>query len=168
MARLRDQGLSDYVVTDAGDLPVVAHDRWTVLLDGNRPVSAIGPATALTAEMPLPAIIVAAADLDLDAALASDAFAEVAEVSAVVLVDDGGVAGVWSGASLANAVMQGPARAVRGAVLPGAPAIPLIIRTCTFTENGTSCATSSAFASKPFPMPPCPNAQQLSAHDFHW
>jgi hypothetical protein len=168
MATLRDQWLSGYVVADASDLPGVAHDRWIVLLNDNRPVSAIAPATALDPRLPLPAIIVAPADLELDTALSSDAFAEVADVSAVVLVDDEAIVGVWSGPSLANAIMQGPTRTVTGSVLPGAPMIPLIVRSCTFTENGTICATSSSFASKPFPMPACPNAKHLSAHDFHW
>ena len=168
MVTLRDQRLSDHVVADTSDLPVVARDRWIVLLDGNRPVSAIAPATALDAASPAPAIIVAPADLDLDAALASDAFAEAADVSAVVLVDDEDIVGVWSGSSLANAVMRGPTRGIIGSVLPGAPTIPLIVRSCTFTENGAICATSSSFASKPFPMPACPNARHLSAHDFHW
>jgi hypothetical protein len=168
MVTLRDQSLSDYMVADASDLPVVAPDRWIVLVDGNRPVSAIAPASRLDPAAPTPAIIVAPADLDLDAALASDAFAEAADVSAVVLVDDEAIVGVWGGPSLANAVMQGPTRGTIGSVLPGAPTVPLIVRTCAFTENGTICATSASFTSKPFPMPSCPNARHLSPHDFHW
>jgi len=168
MITLRNQLLSDYEVADASDLPVVAHDRWIVLLDGNRPVTAIAPDTTLDATTPAPAIIVAPANLDLNIALSSDAFAEAFDVNAVVLVDGDAVVGVWSGPSLANAMMQGPTRGVFETVLPGAPAIPLIIRSCTFTENGTTCATSSSFTSKPFPMPACPNARHLSAHDFGW
>jgi len=167
MATLRDQRLSDFVVADAGNLPVVPPDRWIVLVDGNRPVSAIAPATRLDPAGPVPAIIVAPADLDLDAVLASDAFAEAADVSAVVLVDAGTIVGVWGGPSLANAVAQRPAR-VPGSVRPGTSAIPVIVRSCTFTEGGTICASSSSFPSKPFPMPACPNARHLSAHDFNW
>jgi hypothetical protein len=168
MATLRDLRLSDYVVADASDLPVAARDRWVVLLDGDRPVSAIAPGTALDAGTPVPAVIVAPADLDLNAALSSDAFADAADVSAVVVVDGGTIVGVWGGQSLANTVMQGPTRGIAETVLPGAPAIPLIVRSCTFTENGTVCATSLSFPSKPFPMPACPNARHLSAHGFHW
>ena len=107
MATLRDQRLSDFVVADASNLPVVPPDRWIVLVDDNRPVSAIAPATRLDPARPVPAIIVAPADLDVDAALASEAFAEAADVSAVVLVDGGTVVGVWGGPSLANAAAQG-------------------------------------------------------------
>jgi hypothetical protein len=168
MTALRDQWLSDYALADVSDLPVAARDRWVVLLDDGRPVSAIAPGTALGTGSPVPAIIVAPADLDLNAALASEAFAEAADVSAVVLVDDQGIVGVWSGQALANAVMRGPTRGIPGSVLPGAPTIPLIIRSCTFTENGTVCATPASFTSKPYPMPACPNARHLPAHDFRW
>jgi len=168
LATLRDQALSDFVVAEAANLPVVPPDRWIVLVDGNRPVSAIAPATRLDPADPVPAVIVASAELDLGDALASDAFAEAADVSAVVLVDGDAVVGVWSGPSLANAVMQGPAREAHASVLPGAPTIPLIVRSCAFTEGGTMCATSERFARKPFPMPSCPNARHLSPHDFHW
>ena len=168
MAALRDQRLSDFVVAGASNLPVVPPDRWIVLVDGDRPVSAIAPATRLDPAGAVPAIIVAPADLDVDAALASEAFAEAADVSAVVLVDAGTVVGVWGGPSLANAVAQGPARGVRGSVLPGTPMSPVIVRSCTFTEGGTICASWSSFPGKPSAMPACPNARHLSAHDFHW
>ena len=168
MATLRDQWLSDFVVADAGNLPVVPPDRWIVLVDGNHPVSAIAPATRLDPAGPVPAIIVAPADLDVDAVLASEAFAEAADVSAVVLVDGGTVVGVWGGPSLANAVVRGPARGVPRSVLPETPTIPVIVRSCTFTEGGAICASSSSFPGKPFPMPACPNARHLSAHDFTW
>ena len=168
MATLRDQRLSDFVVADASNPRVVPPDRWIVLVDGDRPVSAIAPATRLDPAGRVPAIIVAPADLDVDAVLASDAFADAADVSAVVLVDGGTVAGVWGGPSLADAVARGPARGVPGPVLAGTPAIPVIVRSCAFTEGGTICASSSSFPSKPFPMPACPNARHLSAHDFTW
>src|SRR6516164_8543705 len=58
MATLRDQWLSDFVVADAGNLPVVPPDRWIVLVDGNRPVSAIAPATRLDPAGPVPAVVV--------------------------------------------------------------------------------------------------------------
>jgi hypothetical protein len=164
MPALRDQWLSDYVIADADDLPTAAGDQWIVLLQDNRPVGAIAPATAT----PEPAIIVAAADLDLDAALASDAFTDAADVGAVVIVEGQAIIGVWSGPSLANAMMRGPTRGITRSVLPGAPTIPLIVRSCTFTENGIMCVTVLSFASKPFPMPACPNARHLSAHDFNW
>jgi hypothetical protein len=167
LVALRDLELSDFVVADASNLPVVPPDRWIVLVDSNRPVSALAPAARLDPAAPLPAIIVAPADLDLDAALASDAFAEAAGVSAVVLVDGEAVVGVWGGPSLACAVRGGPARGV-GPVLPATPTIPLIVRSCAFIENGALCATSASFPSKPFPMPSCPNARHLRPHDFRW
>ena len=87
MPALRDQQLAEYVTVTVNDLPVTAEDRWAVLLDGDTPISAVAPGETLISITAAPAIIVAAADLDLAAALVSDAFTEVADVSAVVLID---------------------------------------------------------------------------------
>jgi hypothetical protein len=169
MAQLRDLASEEFETTAAGDLPVAAGDRWLVLLDGGQPVCALRPGSVLDSATPPPAIIVAPAGLNLDTALASDAFAEALDVAAVVLFDEQGVVGVWSGDSLTTAVKQGP-RVTRGwqSVLPGPPQIPLIVRSCTYRELGTTCATVSSFASKPYPMPSCRNDHLLSAHDFGW
>jgi hypothetical protein len=168
MALLRDQDLAEYRTASMGEFPVAAGDRWLVLLDGDQPVCAIAPGTTLDSGAPLPAIIVASESMDLDTALASDAFAEALDVNAVVLVGEQGVAGVWSGTSLATALLLGPTRSITTSVLPGSPQIPLIVRSCTFHELGAICRTVSSFASKPFPMPRCLNEHHLSEHDFAW
>ena len=162
---------AEYVTVTVNDLPVTAEDRWAVLLDGDTPISAVAPGETLISITAAPAIIVAAADLDLAAALVSDAFTEVADVSAVVLIDGRGIVGVWSGPGLTSAVMLGSSRTRSGYAygLPGAPTmIPYIVRSCAFREHGTICATVSSFASKPFPMPACRNDNGLSVHDFGW
>ena len=171
MPALRDQQLAEYVTVTVNDLPVTAEDRWAVLLDGDTPISAVAPGEMLISISAAPAIIVAAADLDLAAALVSDAFIEVADVSAVVLIDGRGIVGVWSGSGLTSAVMLGSLRTRGGYAygLPGPPTmIPYIVRSCAFREHGTTCATVSSFASKPFPMPACRNDNGLSLHDFGW
>jgi len=168
VALLRDQELAGFRTRAAGEPIIAASDHWLVLLDGGRPVSALPPGLTLDSVTAPPPIIVAPADLDLDTALASDAFADADDAEAVVLVEDGGIAGVWSGPSLSMAVLQGPARSAAAAVLPGSPQIPLIVRSCAFREGGRICATVSSFASKPFPMPGCRNDRQLTAHAFAW
>ena len=170
MVMLRDQDLAEYRTAQLAQSPVAAAgDRWLVLLDGDRPVCAIAPGTTLDPRDPLPPIIVAPDDMEVNAALASDAFAEASDVNAVVLIGRQGVIGVWGGSSLATAVLLGPFRGSFGSsVLPGPPQIPLIVRSCAFRDQGTLCATVSSFTSKPFPMPPCPNQNQLAAHDFAW
>jgi hypothetical protein len=167
MAPLRDQELTEYRTAAVDERPVAAGTRWLVLLKEGQPIGALSPGSVLDNAAP-PAIIVAPAGLDLDTALASDAFADAPDVNAVVLVEEGGVAGVWSGQSLAMAVLRGPSRSTGAPVLPGPPQIPLIVRSCAFRELGASCATVSSFASKPFPMPACRNDRHLSAHDFAW
>jgi hypothetical protein len=168
MAMLRDQDLAEYRTAPIGELPVNAGDRWLVLLDGDLPVCAIPPGETLDPQAPRPAIIVAPDRLDLNAAFASDAFAEVLNVNAVVLVGEGRVTGVWDGSSLTVAGMAGPLRSLAASVLPGPSQIPLIVRSCAYHESGSVCWTPSSFASKPFPMPPCRNARQLTVHDFVW
>ena len=115
-----------------------------------------------------PPIIVAPADLGLNAALTSAAFAQAGDVNAVVLVEEQGVVGVWGGPSLATVLSQGPRATRGGSQLPGLPQIPLIVRSCTYLERGTVCATVSSFVKKPFPMPSCLNQHHLSAHLFGW
>ena len=170
MALLRDQDLAEYRTAQLAESPVAtAGDRWLVLLDGDRPVCAIAPGTTLDSRGTLPPIIVAPDDMDVDAALASDALTEATDVTAVVLVGRQGVTGVWGGPSLDMALLLGPSRGFFGSsVLPGPPQIPLIVRSCAFRDRGTLCGTVSSFASKPFPMLPCPNRSQLAAHDFGW
>ena len=168
MATLIDQDLAPYVTAASSERPVEATDRWVVLVDRGAPVSAIAPGTMLAAGVRSPAIIVAAATLDLSVALTSAAFAEVADVSAVVLTDETGIAGVWPGPALARTQSQVQSRGFLGPVLPGPPTIPLISRSCGFTDQGTLCGTVCSFASKPYPMPSCRNDGGLGAHLFHW
>lgn len=168
MTLLRDLGSEDFE-TAASDSPVAAGDSWLVLLDREgRPVSALEPGAELDVSMRPPPIIVAPADLGLNAALTSAAFAQAGDVNAVVLVEEQGVVGVWGGPSLATVLSQGPRATRGGSQLPGLPQIPLIVRSCTYLERGTVCATVSSFVKKPFPMPSCLNQHHLSAHLFGW
>ena len=64
-----------------------AGDRWVVLVGAAGPVSAVAPGTALAEGARPPGILVAAADLDLAAALESAAFEQFADVSALVLTE---------------------------------------------------------------------------------
>ncbi len=168
MAQLRDLGSEEFE-TAVGDLPVAAGDRWLVLLDREgRPVSALEPGAALDVSTPPPPIIVAPPDLGLNTALTSAAFAQAGDVTAVVLVEEQEVVGVWGGPSLATVLKQGPRVTRGGSALPGLPQIPLIVRSCIYLERGTLCATVSSFVKKPFPMPSCANQRHLSAHLFGW
>lgn len=168
MAQLRDL-VSGEFETAAGDVHVAARDRPLVLVDhrGN-PVSVLARGAVLDSSAPRPPIIVAHADLDLNKALASAAFAQADDIDAVVAVDERGIVGVWSGPSLMAALARGPSVTRGGTVLPGPPQIPLIVRSCSYLELGTLCATVSSFVRKPFPMPSCGNNQHLSAHQFGW
>lgn len=168
MALLHDLG-SAHFETVTGDPPVAAGEAWLVLLDrAGRPVSAVEPGAELDVSTPPPPIIVAPAGLDLNTALTSTAFAQVGDVNAVVLVDGQEIVGVWGGPSLATALKQGPRATRGGSQLPGLPQIPMIVRSCTYLERGTVCATVSSFVKKPFPMPDCHNQHHLSAHLFGW
>jgi len=170
MARIGDQPFDEFVVVPMSGAATVSDAlQWTVLIDERgAPVSALPPSTSMPADAAVPAVIVADANLDLDVALNSDAFAEIADVSGVVVVDGRQIVGVWGGESLARAVMQGPSRASTGPILPGYPHVPLIVRSCRYVERATICATVSTFASRPALMPPCPNHQGLTSHGFGW
>jgi hypothetical protein len=168
MATLRDLELASFVTATSGRRLTGASDHWIVLLDDGKPVSAIPPGTTLPDGTRPPGIIVAAAGLGLGDALSSAAFAEVADVSAVVLTDGDEIVGVLAGPALVGAVLQGAPRGDSGPVLPGPPTIPWISRSCGFTEHQTICATVSSFASRPYPMPSCRNERRLTAHLFHW
>jgi hypothetical protein len=168
MARLRDLGSDEFEIAAAGDYPVAARDRWLVLLDGGRPFCSLSPGSVLDATTPRPPIIVASADLDLGAALASPAFAQAGDVSAVVLVEEQRVVGVWGGPRLETIVSRGVVPTRGGSQLPGKIKIPLIVRSCTYRELRAICATVDSFPSKPFPMPSCRNEHHLSAHTFGW
>ena len=182
MATLRELDLEPFETRPADRLPVTApDDRWVVLIGDDGPVSAAAPGTTLAAGARLPEILVAVADLDQAEAFESDAFAEYAGVSALVLIGPGlgpgqgpapgghpVIAGVASGLTLERALFRGAVRGVPGAVLPGVPAISLIVRSCGYAQAGTGCATMMSFASRPYPMPACPNVRGLAAHQFAW
>ena len=176
MATLRDLGSEPFDTRPAGAGPVTApDDRWVVLAGRTGPVSAIAPGTTVAEGDRLPGVLVAAADMDLADALDSEAFEQFADATALVLTepdeDRAGefrVAGVVSGLSLERLMLRGPVRSFDGSVLPGPPAIPLIIRSCGYAEAGTTCATSVSFPTRPAAMPVCPNHQGLSAHQFDW
>ncbi len=169
MARLRDLGSDEFEIAATGDYPVAARDRWLILLDSGQPFCSLSPGSVLDAATPPPPIIVASANLDLRAALASPAFAQARDVSAVVLVEEQRVVGVWGGPRLETIVSRGVVPSRGGSQLPGEiDDIPLIVRSCTYRELRAICATVDSFRSKPFPMPSCRNDHHLSAHTFGW
>jgi hypothetical protein len=168
MAQLRDLGSEEFETAVAGDFPVKATDCWLVLIDSGKPVSALPPGSVLATTTPFPPIIVASANLDLGAALASPAFAQTEDIRAVVLVEEQRVIGVWGGPRLKMVIARGLVPSRGGPVLPGVPQIPWIVRSCSYREVEAICATVESFPSKPFPMPNCRNDHQLSAHVFDW
>jgi hypothetical protein len=147
-----------------------------VLAGRTGPVSAIAPGTSLAEDDRLPGVLVAAADMDLADALDSEAFEQFADATALVLTepdeDRAGelrVVGVVSGDLVTRMMLRGATRGIfGGSVLPGPPAIPLIVRSCGYTEAGATCATSLPFPTRPAALPTCPNHQGLSAHQFDW
>lgn len=50
----------------------------------------------------------------------------------------------------------------------GVIVVPLISRSCGFTEGGVACATTMSFPARPHTMPDCPNGRGLTAHQFVW
>ena len=170
MPSIGDQLFDEFVVVPTSGAATLSDaTRWTVLIDEQgAPVSALPPGTSTAAGGDVPAVIVADANLDLDVALNSDAFAEIADVSGVVVVAGRQIVGVWAGVNLARVVMQGPSRLTASPTLPGYPHIPVIVRSCSYVDGATTCATVSTFTSRPLLMPPCPNAQGLTPHDFGW
>ena len=185
---LRDQQLVGYAVV-APDTELTSADdgNWFVVIDEDgTPIAAVAPDTVATKShtgpftmnahfvslissgvVPL-STVVAAADLDVDSALSSPAFAELDADSAVVLVHDNSIVGVWAGESLASGILHGPSQVVNDTVLPGPPQIPVIARFCKYLDGTTACGSFSSFETKPFPMPPCPNVNGFSAHQFVW
>ena len=145
MARLRDLGSDEFEIAAAGDYPVAARDRWLVLLDSGQPFCSLSPGSVLDATTPRPPIIVASADLDLGAALASPAFAQAGDVSAVVLVEEQRVVGVWGGPRL-ETIKRGVVPTRGGSELPGETS-PAIVRSCTYGELQAICATVDSFPS---------------------
>lgn len=171
MATLRDLGSQSFEIASASVRSAAAPpDRWVVLVDDDgRPISALAPGTMLAGDAPLPAIIVAGAELGQGTAYSSAAFAESADASALVLTEGNGeIAGVISGPALTRAILRGAMRGGSGSVLPGPPAVPWISRSCGYAEAGASCATLMSFPARPTVMPSCGNQHALTAHQFHW
>jgi hypothetical protein len=176
MATLRELDSEPFEIVPADELPVTApSDRWAVLVGTEGPVTALPPGGGLAPDARPPEILIAVAGLDQATAFASPAFDELAEVGALVLIEAGSasdagpaIAGVVSGQTLFAAVFRRVDRGVSEAVLPGTPLIPLISRSCGFSESGVGCVTPMSFSHRPSPMPPCPNGRQLSGHAFVW
>jgi hypothetical protein len=179
MATLRDLGSEPFESVPAGSQPVTApDDRWVVLVGEAGPVTALAPGTVAPDSAPPPGVLVAAAGMDLADALESDAFAQFADVTALVLTEPDEdlpgelrVAGVVSGRTLARVMLRGPVRGVfgpGGSALLGPPAIPLIARSCGYLEAGSACATPVSFVARPSVPPACPNKRGLAAHQFAW
>ncbi len=165
--RLRDQDLQHFAVVHPGDdaEQVTAESTdWLVMVDFEGvPVGVAGPGRQVAWS-----VVVASAELRVDAALKSPAFDEVDPNTGVVVLEGREVVGVWAGDSLARALLQGPARDLTQSSLPGYPDIPLIVQTCGYSENDVPCGTSDTFQRKPSVMPPCPNNNHLSPHTFVW
>jgi hypothetical protein len=176
MATLRDLGTEPFETAPADDPPRAAPtDRWMVLVDSNgEPVSALAPGTAVADGGPLPGILFADADMEQAAAFESDAFQELTDVSALVLTGPSpqpgqpSIAGLVSGEMLIRAVRRGAVRGPLESLLPGAPSIPLISRSCRFTAGDATCATTMPFPALPYPMPDCHNDHGLAPHQFVW
>jgi hypothetical protein len=174
MATLSDLGSEPFETALDDDLPVTAIDCWVVLSRaGAGPVSVVAPGMTLARGARPPAILVAAADLDQATAFGSAAFQEFMEVSALVLTTPAeasgnhlAVAGVVSDVTLTRGMQRG---GVRGeTVLPGAPSVPWITRSCGYAERRATCATALSFQRRPVKMPLCPNDRGLAAHSFTW
>ena len=165
--RLRDQDLQHFAVVHPGDIAEQAttdSSRWLVMVDFEGvPVAVARPGRPVAWS-----VVLANADLLVEAALKSPAFDEVDPNTGVVVLDGRDIVGVWAGDSLARALLQGPARDMTGFSLPGYPDIALIVQTCGYTENKVSCGTSDSFQRKPSIMPHCPNKNHLSPHTFVW
>ena len=169
MTLLRDLESDEFETATVGDYPVAATDRWLVLLDSGQPFCSLSPGSVLDAATPRPPIIVAPAKMDLHDALASPAFAQAADVGALVLVEEQRIVGVWGAPRLETNISRGVVPTRGGSQLPGVIGdIPLIVRSCTYREPREICATVDSFPSKPFPMPSCRNERHLSAHTFGW
>jgi hypothetical protein len=178
MATLRDLALEAFVTASVHDLPVTApEDRWAVLVSDGAPVSAIAPGESVAAGARPPGILIAEAGTPRGEAFRSAAFAAFfegdAEVSALVLIQGPAgaysqVAGVAGADALVQAMLSGATKGFSDTTLPGTPDIPLICRSCGFTNGGVMCATTMRFASRPFGMPPCDNKSGLTPHDFTW
>ena len=120
MATLRELGTEPFETAPAGGLArAAAADLWVVLVDGDGgPVSALAPGTVLAGDGWLPAILLADADLEQAVAFETDAFAELTDVTALVLTgptpEPGrpGIAGLVSGETLTWALRRGPVRGV--------------------------------------------------------
>jgi hypothetical protein len=172
MATLRDLGLQAFDTAPASVRRALSLDRWLVLVGADgKPASALPPGTTLEDGAALPAVIVAPADLGQGTAYSLPAFAEAADVAALVLVEAGDgreVAGVVSGPGLVRAMRRGAVKGGSGPVLPGPPAVPWISRSCGYTEGGTTCSTAITFPARPAVMPSCGNLLGLAEHQFAW
>lgn len=151
---------------------------WLVVLDSDGvPLSAVRPNdladapadTVLAALVPgLPPAVTAAVSIRIIDLLASRLLDEFEPGSVVIATDGGRVVGVWAGADLMATVATGVTRTHWDAELPGEIAIPLLTRTCRYTQEGTDCTGVLRFPERPRLPPPCPNPESLPAHDFVW
>ena len=176
MATLRDLGAERFETASAGDPSRAATAYlWVVLVDSNGgPVSALAPGTVLAGDGWLPGILLADADMEQATAFETDAFGELADVTALVLTRPSsqpgrpGIATLVSGETLTRAVRRGPVRGTLQSQLTGAPSIALIRKSCRFTAGNLTCATTMPFQARPYPMPDCRNDRGLASHPFVW
>lgn len=176
MATLRDLGTEPFETASATDPSRAATaGRWVVLVDGDGgPVSALAPGTVLAGDGWLPGILLADADMEQATAFATDAFGDLADVTALVLTGPApqpgqpDIAGLVSGETLTRAVRRGPVRGTLQSQLTGAPSIAEIRKSCRFTAGNLTCATTMPFQARPYPMPDCRNDRGLAPHPFVW
>jgi hypothetical protein len=157
-----------------------AQGRWIVVVDAaGTPQAAAGPGTLdhhaadrplATVVRDLPAAIVADAATPLRKVLAPWMLDELDTTSAVIVVADGAVQGVWAGEDLFQAVLDAerPRSTFGDAELPGEITIPMLLKACTFQENTTPCTAVRRFPERPSAMPPCDNPSGLTQHQFRW
>lgn len=109
MATLRDLGLQAFDTASAGVRRAPSPDRWVVLVGADgKPASALPPGTTLEDGAPLPAVIVALADLSQGMAYSFPAFAEAADVAALPWISRS--CGYTEGGTTCSTTMTFPAR----------------------------------------------------------
>jgi sulfur carrier protein ThiS len=153
-------------------------ERWLIVLDGDGvPLSAVRPDaladtpadTTLGSVVPrLPPVVTVAVGIRIADLLASGLLDEFEPGSAVIATNGDGVVGVWAGPDLMATVAAGTPRSHWDAELPGEITIPLLTRTCRYTESDTGCTGVLRFPERPGRPPACPNPASLTAHAFVW
>lgn len=115
-------------------------------------------------------VVVVPGELNVAQALTQPALRSVDPDAPGVLVTRAGeVCGLWSGASLASALVTFSGSRSLDAELPGKIThVPVIVRNCAFDGGVDLCLDRREFAERPDTMPPCANPRRLTPHGFVW